>query len=77
MNQVESPQVRRPNNWLNLQAKSVASQCGEDGIIKAALEVLRETNKWCVEFGAWDGKHLSNTFDPGGRLGQLMFRLNW
>jgi len=20
---------------------------------------------------------LSNTFDPGGRLGQLVFRLNW
>jgi len=20
-------------------------------------------NKWCVEFGAWDGKHLSNTFN--------------
>ncbi|CAN0123266.1 unnamed protein product [Heterosigma akashiwo] len=19
-------------------------------------------NKWCVEFGAWDGKHLSNTW---------------
>jgi hypothetical protein len=22
-------------------------------------------------------RDLSNTFDPGGRLGQLVFRLNW
>ncbi len=25
------------------------------------LETLPVTDKWCVEFGAWDGQHLSNT----------------
>lgn len=37
------------------------SQFGEDGIIKKCLDVLPNKNNWCVEFGAWDGKHLSNT----------------
>lgn len=40
------------------------SQNGEDGIIEEILRQLRLTadDNWCVEFGAWDGKHLSNTF---------------
>lgn len=41
------------------------SQNGEDGVLefifKSIQSVLPES-KWCVEFGAWDGKHLSNTF---------------
>ena len=42
------------------------SQNGEDGIIQELLFRLKEKiNKdpWCVEFGAWDGIHLSNTFN--------------
>lgn len=27
-----------------------------------ALSLLPDPSLWCVEFGAWDGKHLSNTF---------------
>lgn len=42
-------------------ARNVNSQLGEDGIIEAILSHLPSRNKWCVEFGAWDGKHLSNT----------------
>ncbi len=46
--------------------ENVYSQFGEDGIIE---EILRRLGLWeqapgslfCVEFGAWDGKHLSNT----------------
>ena len=42
------------------------SQNGEDGIIQEII--LRLKNKiskdpWCVEFGAWDGIHMSNTFN--------------
>jgi len=40
------------------------SQNGEDGIIKECLSrisAVRVLDKWCVEFGAWDGVHLSNT----------------
>jgi hypothetical protein len=32
-------------------------------VIAKALAVLPIRNKWCVEFGAWDGKHLSNTYN--------------
>ena len=50
-----------PNNWLADFATNVFSQCGEDGIIAKMLEVLPQRDGWCVEFGAWDGSHLSNT----------------
>jgi hypothetical protein len=46
---------------LLARAANVYSQAGEDGIIAAALGVLPASDRWCVEFGAWDGKHLSNT----------------
>lgn len=37
------------------------SQNGEDGILEKLLEVIGIKNGFFVEFGAWDGKHLSNT----------------
>ncbi|WP_305541311.1 hypothetical protein [Methylobacterium sp. NEAU K] len=40
----------------------MTSQFGEDGIIKRIFEIMQPRNKWCVEFGAWDGKYLSNTW---------------
>jgi len=42
-------------------ARNFHSQAGEDGVIERALDVLGDRNGWCVEFGAWDGEHLSNT----------------
>ncbi len=39
----------------------VYSQSGEDGIIEAILSRIGDRDSWCVEFGAWDGQHLSNT----------------
>ncbi|HTA29858.1 MAG TPA: hypothetical protein VK731_05205 [Candidatus Cybelea sp.] len=42
-------------------SSNVYSQTGEDGILEKVLETLPQTDKWCVEFGAWDGQHLSNT----------------
>lgn len=50
---------------LNKYAKNIHSQNGEDGIICEILQRLQLGNKsnlWCVEFGAWDGVYLSNTF---------------
>lgn len=47
--------------------EDVHSQFGEDGIIAEILRRLGMDESqlarrlWCVEFGAWDGKHLSNT----------------
>jgi Methyltransferase FkbM domain len=37
------------------------SQFGEDGIIKKIFEIIGTTSKTCIEFGAWDGYHFSNT----------------
>jgi hypothetical protein len=51
----------RPPTWLLDHKNDVHSQAGEDGIIEAILSALGTRDKWCVEFGAWDGKHLSNT----------------
>jgi hypothetical protein len=42
--------------------ENVTSQCGEDGVIRRALEIIGARDRWCVEFGAWDGRHASNTF---------------
>lgn len=45
--------------------KNIHSENGEDGIINEIFmrlnSKLSET-KWCVEFGAWDGRYASNTF---------------
>lgn len=50
---------------LNAYAWDAFSQNGEDGILQEVLDRLgvfsQEGEKWCVEFGAWDGVHLSNT----------------
>lgn len=40
---------------------NVNSQNGEDGIIEEILQRIGIESKYCVEFGAWDGEHLSNT----------------
>lgn len=42
--------------------KTYYSQNGEDGVLEYLLSKLPERDKWCVEFGAWDGKYLSNTY---------------
>ena len=45
--------------------KNVFSQNGEDGVLLEILKrlKLKSKNKWCCEFGAWDGIHGSNTFN--------------
>lgn len=61
-NAVVAPAVPMPP--LSDYRDNVHSQFGEDGII---AEILRRTGlgstrpMWCVELGAWDGFHLSNT----------------
>ena len=42
--------------------KNYYSQNGEDGITEEILKRLGINNGWFVEFGAWDGRELSNTF---------------
>ena len=63
------PPKRKRNDWLIAHAANVTSQSGEDGIIERIFQVLPArrspdalADNWCVEFGAWDGLHLSNTW---------------
>ena len=57
------------NRWILDFAKNRSSQAGEDGIIEKILHTIGETSEWCVEFGAWDGRYYSNTFDLINRKG--------
>ena len=53
----------RTDRWLLEHTANVTSQNGEDGIIAKILDVIGTPVGWCVEFGAWDGRHLSNTYN--------------
>ena len=50
------------SSTLRRYRRDYYSQNGEDGIIEEVLKRLGITCGYCVEFGAWDGRHLSNTY---------------
>jgi hypothetical protein len=52
--------MQKKPQWLLDYSSNTFSQTGEDGIVAKILSLLPETDGWCVEFGAWDGIHLSN-----------------
>lgn len=54
--------VKPESDWLQTHRRNVASQIGQDGIFQKMLEIIGAENRWCVEFGAWNGKYLSNTW---------------
>jgi hypothetical protein len=54
--------VNLDSNPMNFR-KTVTSQWGEDGIIEEIFKRIGTQNRLCVEFGAWDGQYLSNTWD--------------
>ena len=58
------------NSPLLAYAKDITSQCGEDGIIERLIELVQPAHKFCVEFGAWDGKLYSN-------CNQLLMHRDW
>lgn len=41
--------------------RSDYSQWGEDGVIEEIFRRIGETNRLCIEIGAWNGIHFSNT----------------
>jgi hypothetical protein len=61
--------VTKESNWLNEYGGQSGStinrhhmtQFGEMRIIRKILEIIDESNKWCVEFGAGDGIGASNS----------------
>src|SRR3989338_9100977 len=50
------------NGRLEEYKKNITSQHGEDGIIAEIFRRMGAENKWCVEFGALNGTHHSNTW---------------
>lgn len=57
---------RRRRDGLIHYASNTTSQHGEDGILKRLFALLPTSNnygtdRWCVDVGAWDGVHWSNT----------------
>lgn len=42
--------------------RNIYSQNGEDGVTQEILKRLKINKGWFCEFGAWDGKYLSNTY---------------
>jgi len=55
------------NEFLKFK-KNIFSQSGEDGIIQEIFKRIQkkgkvQLDKKCCEFGAWDGMHLSNTYN--------------
>ena len=62
--------VKPESALLREYAANATSQWGEDGIIRRIFELIRLENRFCVEFGAWDGKRFSNTW-------QLLDRCGW
>jgi hypothetical protein len=61
-----TPQSTRVRTGLIRHASSHTSQNGEDGIIRRIFQLLPHPDhgaiRTCVDVGAWDGRHLSNTF---------------
>ena len=65
------PPKHKVNDFLIKYARNITSQSGEDGILMQIFHLIDKfennnninTNKqkWCAEFGCWDGKHLCNT----------------
>ncbi|MGP1283786.1 MAG: hypothetical protein ACTS1X_12490 [Parasphingopyxis sp.] len=41
--------------WIRGLRRNIYSQGGEDQIIAELFEIMGIENRWCVEFGAWDG----------------------
>ncbi len=58
--------VECPKNFefdLIRYSKDNYSQNGEDGILEKMFDLLEIANGYACEFGAWDGKLYSNTFN--------------
>ena len=48
---------------LKTLRRDVYSQNGEDGVVEWVFGRIAPRHRVCVEFGAWDGRNLSNTFN--------------
>ncbi|MGO1118545.1 hypothetical protein ACTL6U_07570 [Rhodovibrionaceae bacterium A322] len=70
IHKIRHNRLKDESRFLLDHSHDVVSQFGEDGIFQKLFEIIGTENKWCVEFGAWDGKNLSNTYN-------LIHNQNW
>ena len=60
----DSEKVNSEKFNFELYKKNISSQNGEDGIIEEIFKRIKNISDYhCCEFGAWDGKYLSNTYN--------------
>ena len=55
--------VKQEVAFLREFRRDVTSQRSEDGMIGKIFEIVGVSNQYCIEFGAWDGKLNSNTWN--------------
>ena len=67
LEKVAPPKIQSP---LLQFSKNITSQSGEDGILERIFEIVKPKHQYCVEFGAWDGKYMSNCWN-------LIANKNW
>ena len=60
---MDKVKVPYKNHFFELYKKNIYSQNGEDGVLEEIINRLGDKDGYVCEFGAWDGKHLSNTFN--------------
>ncbi len=61
--QSPSNSLQKQDSWSSSLGRNVTSQCFEDGILEGIFEIIPGSgDRWCVEFGAWDGKYMSNSW---------------
>ncbi|MDB5237313.1 MAG: hypothetical protein JWL88_415 [Parcubacteria group bacterium] len=51
------------NSQLSAYKKDITSQDGEDGMIERIFQVAPPSNRWCLEVGALNGTHHSNSWN--------------
>lgn len=72
--QAHESQLNEDSRFLLTFKHNITSQDGEDGIISKIFEIIGTENKWCVEFGAYDGlvNCNSHTLVTGGRWNGIL-----
>lgn len=53
--------IHEPHHPFHDWRRNVYSQTGEDGILEQLFKTIQVDKGYFVEFGAWDGRHLSNS----------------
>jgi hypothetical protein len=53
--------IHEPHHPFHDWRRNVYSQSGEDGILEQLFKRIQVDKGYFVEFGAWDGRHLSNS----------------